>query len=138
MTEPSAIGPHQVWRRGDLLEIRFAGPFTYEQVMQLRELMLAVRRDHPGCYMLADASGLTGITAEARRAMSDWSRSNPVERLSGAGVYGVNFAMRTLIMLTVSAVRFMTRREVSLHFAADEAEALAWIAERRAAGGPAA
>jgi hypothetical protein len=132
MVFPTAIGPHRVWREGDVIGMQFVGPLTLAHVEVMRGLMLEIRGEHGRCYMLADAAGLAGISADARKALSDWARRDPEERISGVGVHGINFAMRALSMLTLAAINFMTRRPVTVHFAGDEAQARAWIAERRA------
>lgn len=131
MELPTAIGPHRACRQGDVIEMQFVGPLTLEHVEVLRGLVHRVRDEHGRCYMLADSTALTGIAAEARKALSDWGRQNPDDRISGVGVYGISFAMRALSMLTLGAIRFMTRRPVTVHFADDEADARAWISERR-------
>lgn len=135
MEFPTAIGPHQVWREDDVIGVRFVGPLTLEHVEVLRTLMLLVRGEHGRCYMVADAAGLDGITAQARKALAEWARKDPEERISGVGVYGISFAMRAISVLTLGAVNFMTGRPVTVHFAGDEAQARAWVDERRAGHG---
>lgn len=129
---PTAIGAHRVWREADLIGLQLAGPLELADVEVLRDLMLLVRREHGHCYMLAHAAGLTGISVAARKSLSEWSRSNPEDRISGVGVHGINFAMRALSALTLGAINVMTRHPILVHFARDEAAARAWIAARRA------
>ena len=132
MEFPTEIGPHRVWRQADVIGMKFTGQLTLEHVEVLRGLMHTIRGEHGRCYMLADSAGLTGITADARKALAKWSRDDPDDRISGVGVHGISFAMRALSMLTLGAINFMTRRPVTVHFAEDEAGARAWIAARRA------
>lgn len=131
MDFPAAIGPHRVSREGDVIGMKFVGPLTLAHVEVLRELMHLVRGEHGRCYMLADSAGLTGIEAEARKALSEWGKTNPDDQISGVGVHGINFAMRALSVLTLAALKLMTRRPVVIHFASDEADARAWIDARR-------
>jgi hypothetical protein len=132
MLLPTAIGPHGVRVQGDLIEMVFTGPITLADVAAMRDLLAQVRGAHGRCYMLADATGLTGINLDARKAMADWGRSTPEDQISGVGLHGMNFAMRALSALTLGAIKLMSGREVVVHFARDPAEARAWIAKRRA------
>ncbi len=132
MVFPSEIGRHRVSRHSDVLHLQFVGPLTFDDIKSLRELMHLVRGEHGRCYMLADATALDGIAAEARKALSAWARADPDDRISGVGVHGINFAMRALSVLTLGAVKLLTRRPVHVHFAHDEADARAWIVQRRA------
>jgi len=122
-----------MWREADVIGMRFAGPLTLPEVEVLRDLMHLVRREHGRCYMLADAHGLTGIAIEARKALSEWGRTDPEDRMAGVGVHGISFAMRALSTLTLGAMKIMSSRPLQIHFAADEAEARAWLVARRAA-----
>lgn len=133
MTTRTAIGPHPVEFEGDTLRLRLVGPLTIADAELLRVEMQALRRSLGTCFLLADAAELAGIDAEARRYLARWSAREQSERITGAAVYGVSFAMRTIITLTVNAIRVIGRREVQIAFANDEAEARRWIAARRAA-----
>ena len=125
------LGSHRLWREADVIGMQFAGALTLADAQALRALIHVVRGEHGCCYMLADATGLTGIATEARKSLAEWDRSDPDGRISGVGVHGINFAMRVLSIMTLSAVKLMTRRPVSVHFASDEAEARAWISHQR-------
>ncbi len=132
------IGPHRFSRQGDVIRARFSGQLMLTEVEALRLLMHSVRDEHGRCYMLANAGGLTGIAVEARKVLSEWGKSNPEDRISGVGVFGISFTMRALSMMTLGAVNFMSRRPMMIHFAGNEAEAQAWIDERRVIDGGAA
>lgn len=131
MVLPTAIGPHRVQLQGDVIEMIFSGSLTLPEVLVMRDLMHQVRGEYRRCYMLADAAGLTGIAPEARKALSDWGRSDPEDQISGVGVHGISFAMRALSVLTLGAIKLLSKRAVMVHFASDAAEARAWIAARR-------
>lgn len=126
-----AIGSHIVQVHGDLIEMVFTGPILLADVGGMRDLLHQVRDAHGRCYMLADASGLTGIPLDARKAMAEWGRSSPEDQISGVSLYGMSFAMRALSVLTLGAIKLMSGREVVVHFASDPAAARAWLAERR-------
>ena len=131
MVLPTAIGSHGVQVHGDLVEMVFTGPLVLADVAAMRDLLQQVRGAHGRCYMLADAAGLTGINLDARKAMADWGRASPEDQISGVGLHGLNFAIRALSVLTLSAIKLMSGRAVVVHFARDAAEARAWIAARR-------
>ena len=113
------------------MKMRMRGALIAADVVGMREMVRAILDERGSCFVVADANGLTGIEADARRAMADWGRSHPDDRASGVVVYGVNFVTRTLITLTVNAVKLLGYREVELKFTRDEAESLDWVDEQR-------
>lgn len=133
MVHDSAIGSHPVQQHGDVMKMQLRGPLTEADVAGMQSMVLAIRDEQGSCFLIADVHGLTGIDADARRMMAHWGRAFPEARAAGVAVYGVSFAMRTLITLTINAVRLLGYREVELVFLRDELEASRWIAEQRAA-----
>ncbi len=120
-------------RQGDLLRMRVTGPLTELDVEGLRALVQSTHREEGACFLIADVSGLTGIDARARRSMTEWGRLGAEHRVSGVAAHGVSFAARTVITLTVNAVKLMGYSEVEVRLTRDEADALRWISARRSA-----
>ncbi len=131
--ENNVLGAHQVHYQGDLVKLQLFGPLGEQDIVGLREIVVSVLQKHGLCFLLADATELDTITAPARRAMAQWGQSDPRGRASGVAVHGVSFATRTLLSLTVNAVRLMGYREVAVDLVADEAAALRSISHQRAA-----
>jgi hypothetical protein len=127
----TAIGSHPVQQRGDLMKMQLRGPLTRDDIVGMREMVRKIRDERGHCFLIADATELDGIDADARRMMAEWGRQHPEDRASGVAVHGVDFVTRTLITLTVNAVRLMGYREVELEFTRDEPESLRWIDQQR-------
>ncbi len=83
------------------------------------------------CFLLADLSACSGIEAEARRYMAQWSKDY-TDQLSGTAVYGFNFAMRAIVTLSINAIRFLGTQQVDVVFKKDRADALRYCEDRRA------
>lgn len=112
------------------------GPLTRSDAEGMRAVMEAAIAEGTRCYLVADMSGCTGIKAEARKYMTEWSRSAP-QQLSGVAVYGVSFAMRTIVSLTMAAIKFLGRQYAEVVFVKDDVEAVQWVDAHRAAHTPA-
>lgn len=112
------------------MRMTFSGPLTRSDLEVMREMMAEVLASGATCFLIADMSGCTGIDPEARKYLADWSRASG-QHLSGTAVYGLSFAMRTMVSLTLSAIKFLGQRQVAVVFVKDEAEALEWLAARR-------
>lgn len=114
----------KMWMRGPLFEADVAG---------MQDMVREIRSEHGRCFLVADVGALTSIDAGARRMMGQWGRLSPDDHASAVAVHGASFSARTLITLTINAVRLMGYREIDLKFMRDEAEALRWIGEQRTA-----
>jgi hypothetical protein len=132
VTSTTAIGRHRAWRTGDLLRMTFDGSMTRDDAVGMRAMMEAALADGTRCWLVADMSGCTGIDAEARKYMTEWSRDG-ARALSGVTAYGLSFAVRAIVSLTLAAIKFLGRQQAQVMFFKDEAEALKWIAAQRAA-----
>lgn len=106
------------------------GPVTRADGEAMRAVMEAALDDGFRCYLIADMSGCTGIDAEARKYMSEWSRDG-AQALSGVATYGVGFTLRAVLSLTMAAIRFLGREQIEVVFVRDEAEALKWVDAQR-------
>lgn len=112
------------------MHLVFRGPLTLEDAEALRARVEEVLVAGP-CYLLVDMRGMTVMEPAARRAIGDWGRTAE-KQVSGAALFGTSFAMRVLTTLILNAIRVLGRRDIVAYFARDEAEARAWLVERRA------
>jgi hypothetical protein len=124
------IGRHRASRTDDLIRVAFAGSLKREDLEALRRVTAEMLAERPSCFLIADMAACTGIDASARKYMAEWSREGG-EQLSGTAVYGVTFAMRAIVTLALSAIRFLGNQQVDVVFVKDEAEAVQWVAARR-------
>lgn len=128
---PEAIGRHRIAVRGDLIDMCFHGPIVTTDLYGLREVMVLLIQDCGRCFLIADLTDSHGIESDARKYMAEWSKQR-TDRVAGTAVFGVNFAMRAIIQLTLNAIKFLGQQQVDLVFVRDAAEARRWIDAQRA------
>lgn len=124
------IGAHLATRRGDTLHVAFTGPMTREDVLAMRREMSAMLAQHGACWLVGDMHRCAGIESGARQYFAAWSRAGG-DKPSGVVVYGLDFAMRTIVSLTLSAIRLLGAQQTDVHVMKTEAEALRWLAAER-------
>lgn len=133
MEIPAKIGRHEVWVTGEIVGVHWKGPISRDDFVVLRKIFATVIAERGACYLVSDMNECTAFETQARKFLADWGRDG-TEKVNGTAVYGVNFAMRSLITLAVKAVKFIGKYEGSeITFVKDEAEAMLYIAARRAA-----
>lgn len=110
----------------------FIGPILRSDLEAMRSVMGEILSHGASCFLIADLQDCTGIDASARKYMAEWSKDGG-QQITGTAVYGVNFAMRTIVTLTLSAIKFLGHQQVEVVFVKDEADAQRYVAERRAA-----
>lgn len=132
MTQSLEVGTHVARRAGDLLELRVRGPLTASDVEALHRAVRSTVEAAGRCYLLADLGEMAGLDPEARRQMAAWGREREDE-VDGVAAFGCSFAMRTLITLTLNAIKILRRKQSETVFVRDEAAARRWIEARRAA-----
>lgn len=131
MSEIVQFGTQRGSLRGDLIELELRGSLTVADVTALKQAVSEVLAAQGSCFLLADLREMSGIAADARRQISEWSKTSP-EHLSGAAVYGCSFAVRALLTLTLNAIRLFRQQRVEANFVRDAAAGRAWIEARRA------
>lgn len=131
VSEPK-IGLHGCRAVGDMVELDVRGELTVADVEALQELIVEIRGREGLCYGLIDLTGMTALSAAARRKVAIWVQADGTG-LTGSALYGCSFAMRALITLTLNAVRVMSRVQLETTFVNDEAMGRAWIDAHRAA-----
>lgn len=125
---PSFVGPHEVRLEGDLLCVRFVGPYLPDEARQILTLGDQLYRQHGGCYMLADARLGHAPGPETRRVIAMW----PYLGTYVAAVHGAGTGLRALTTLMVGAQRLLrVRQPIRTELFEGEAEARAWLLEQR-------
>lgn len=119
-------------RTGDLMRMTLDGPVTISDLDGLRAVMTAAQEEGGRCFLVADMSGCTGIEPDARKYIVEWSRQG-TQTMSGVAAYGMSFGMRTVVSLTMAAIRFLGMLRSPVAFVKTEAEALQWVESQRPA-----
>lgn len=126
---------HIVRREDDLLLFVADGPIQEPDLDALIVLGNQIAEVHAAYWILADVRKLTDVDAAARRRAA----KNPTVHLfAGAAVFGASLLARTLITLIVRGMAMLGQSHIQLRFFDSEADARAWLTDRRAkTAGPA-
>lgn len=130
--QANTVGRHHGRQESDLLEMHFEGQISEDDLKALHVVMAVYGTGH--FYMVADMTRCTGLDPAARKYLAEWSKTNPLK--SSSVVYGLSFATRTIVMLTLSAVKLIGGQSPELVMVKSEAEALAWVDKHRALRSP--
>lgn len=120
---------HNVRREDDLLFFVADGPVREPDLDALILVGKQIAETHAAYWVLADVRKLTEVDAAARRRAA----TNPnVHLFAGAAVFGASLVARTLITLIVRGMAMLGQSHIQLRFFDSEADARAWLTERRA------
>lgn len=114
------------------MALRVRGPLTRSDLEHLREALVEVMAEAGRAFLIADLHEATGIDSAARGYMAQWSKQN-TDWVAGTAVYGVSFAMRTVLTLTLHAIKLLGTQQVELVILKGEADAIRWVDDRRRA-----
>ncbi len=115
----------------DLCIGTFVGDITPEDMAAMFDDLRRFSRGRPHVLTLADLTRCGTLSAAARKAAADAGKGLPVR---GAAVVGASFQMRMFATLMTRALNLFNGASDTynpLRFFDTEAEARAWLAERR-------
>ncbi len=113
----------------DLCIVRFGEVLTADDGRAILAEEVRLAEEHGGIFVLADCRRIRSITAESRKLSAETSLP---ATLLGIAHFGVSFHLRVLAKLAFSLRRVARLPTVDgLFMSAEEADARAWIAERR-------
>ena len=126
------VGRHRIYLEPpDLFIVVLDGDVSVSDVRGIHDAIDAFQEDKEFILILVDSSRLGVMTPGARKAAT---RSDAGRRMRAFAVYGASFAQRVILMLVVKAFALL-KGDDALPVASfeTEAQARAWIAERRRA-----
>jgi hypothetical protein len=112
----------------DVVVIQTQGVVGVDDILQTSDPMKELVRGMPYVLLLVDMSGQTHISPEARKAAAKGSEGIPFR---GTVLYGASFATRAAGQMMMTVLNAVTRTDNPSKFVETEAEARAWIDERR-------
>jgi hypothetical protein len=127
--ECKQIGTHEVRLEDDLVFLIQRGDYTLGDATRINEEIGAVLSRYGRVFVLVDQSQAGRTPPEARRALAEWNKKH---RCSGAAIFGSSGAARAVATLVITAIRLFRPDAMPTIFANSEAEARAWIENRRA------
>lgn len=124
------MGPNTVYVDDDLVHSVNRGAVTLEMARQYLEVVAATLDRHGRAFLLTDASAGFPVSTEARKHIAEWPRMNEI---GASAVFGNGIATRAMLTLITRAIALFGRRSQDVRFFATEAEARAFLDEKRAA-----
>ncbi|WP_437774315.1 hypothetical protein [Sorangium sp. So ce1097] len=125
------IGRHtvRVGEHGDTLDLILRGDVAPDEVARIFDFMASRFAGRSYMLVTGDVSELGHVTAASRRAiMKEAGRAPPIR---GLAYHRASFGARVITELVMRTYVFVTGADLPVHFAEDEAGALAWLATRR-------
>ncbi|MFO0578740.1 MAG: hypothetical protein U1A78_32460 [Polyangia bacterium] len=123
------IGKHLLRIEQDVVFIRVKGEITAPEIVALLDRLVLIDRQYGRVFEIVDAREAGPITAATRHENAQWYRNNRLN--ADLVVYNASLVVRTVFTLFMNALRLFDKADVNMHFVATEAEAVAWVAERR-------
>jgi hypothetical protein len=112
----------------DLIYVRLSGTVTYEEVQAINTLHLDYSRGRSRIFFLMDLGELEGLSNSVRKAVLETLNQMPI---GGFSFYKAPLTARVIAKLIVVGLRLFGKH-IPLQFSDTEAEARAWIEQRRA------
>lgn len=125
------IGKHvTILEDPDILFMRLVGPVTAEEGKEINRLHREFGLEREHVFFLVDLKDLEGIHPDVRKEAGEILKELP---LRGAAVYQASFKARVLAKLILTAMNLFRpeSEKAPIEFFDTEAEARAWIEERR-------
>lgn len=123
------IGPHHLWRDGDMYVAVLEGDITMEHVVAMQRFSQPLADTHGYVLSLVDARHAGTITPEARRASASFQREHPGP--GAVGVFGTGVWLRAMNALYSRAVSLLTNTQREMALFKTEAETRAWLDSQR-------
>jgi hypothetical protein len=129
--EEQAKGSFVRFEPPDVCFAAFVGDIDASVMRRMNEELWRIAHDKPHIFLLLDNSRTGSVPSEARKLAAEGLKNL---RVMGAAVFGASFTVRVLVSLLARAHAILWKETaMDLHFFRDEAEARAWIEERRRA-----
>jgi hypothetical protein len=127
--EEFRVGEHLFrWEPPDVTFLAYVGDVDGDSAHRLAQIARKFTIPRPYIFALIDLSRVDKITAGARKSATEDSVGVPMR---GVALFGASRAIRVLTSIVARAVDLIHGGDNPTRFFATEAEARAWIAERR-------
>lgn len=129
VAQEEIIGTHRVRVDGDTVLTRYIGVPEFEHIQAIHLHFDRVLTEHGRLFVINDMSRTGVPSTRTRRWIVEWAQTHPI---AGLVNFGASLPIRTLQTLIMRATALLSQRPILQPFHCDtEAEAVAWIAQRR-------
>jgi hypothetical protein len=122
------LGTHEIRIEGDTIFLIQQGDYSLDDALKTHAEIEGVLNKLGRVFVLVDQSHAGQTSPEARRSITEWNKRH---RASGSAVFGGSRVSRAAATLVITAIRLFKPDTAPTIFTESEAEARAWIAERR-------
>lgn len=126
---PVPMGTHLVHIEGDTLMVTARDMITVDDMRQLLEHFIRIKREHGMLFVFYDGLQCTGIDAGARKIASQMRTEDSNANLRVA--FGIPFTIRVLLSMIVRAQKVLANRDVNVQVFEHEKEARAYFEKER-------
>lgn len=123
------LGKHRMRVQKDVVFLRTLGELDLAEMRTLHDLCQDIYRAEGLVFCAVDATAGGSISAEVRRWIAGFNRTNPCE--GGNAIYGTSILVRAAARLAIGAASLFAKREIPTIFVSDERAAMHWIGEQR-------
>lgn len=123
------LGKHLIRIEEDVVVVRAQGEVGGAEIVALCEAVLQVQQKYGWAFEIVDAHAGGMMNAEARQQNAEWLRTHPLD--VEVAIFGASRLWRTIFSLMSNALRLLRASQPLLHLVATEAEAWAWVEQRR-------
>ena len=124
------IGAHRIVIEDDVLLAYVSGPWLLAEMTEFLGLCEQTSARLGSVYLVTIVGPGYSLPADSRKYIAEWGRGHAV---SGNVIVGAPFAMRALITIIARASQMVGARSTEVVFTATEAEARAWLVQRKSA-----
>lgn len=127
---PDRINKHLVTVEGDILLVRFIGPYQPDEARTITAIMDRIQKERGRVCFLGDLTHAVAPGPGTRRVFVEWQHAG---EFPNAAYFGAIWPVRTVAILIHSAMRLMGKKPAPSYYSKTEAEARAWLSEQRQA-----
>jgi hypothetical protein len=135
MASHQHIGKHEICVENDVVLCRYHGAVSIEEIIAIHTLIERQMSVHGRLFQLCDLSDMDDLNRDVRAWIAKWSKEH---RLAGLALFGGSLVVQVAATMIERVARLLHRSDTPpVYFCRTEAEARAWLEQKRQAASPA-
>jgi hypothetical protein len=119
------LGQRSIHVEGDTVVSTVRGTLTGEEMQQLLDNFVRIKREYGVLFVLYDGRHCTGVDAAARKLAASKPTANRDADLQV--VFGISFAIRVILNMLIRAQKVLLNRDIAVHVFEKELDARAFF-----------
>lgn len=124
------LGTHLIRIEGDSLEMTARGMLRGDDMREMFEHFVRIKREHGQLFVIYDGRESTGVDADARRVASQLR--NEEANADCRVAFGISFTIRVILSMILRAQKVLSNRNINVHIFDGEEQARAFFDAERA------